>query len=332
MTQLTIPSQSGKERTPPSALAIAPNLPADRNPAAVYLGSLAKTGRITMQSALDGVAAKLTRGRVVDARLLDWRVLRYQHMAALRSQLTEDYAPATANKMLCAVRGVMKQAWSLGYIDAEEYNRIKAVKGVGGSTVPAGRALTAAEIEALLQVCAADTSPAGARDGALLVLLRAGGLRRAEMCALTIDDYDQINKSLLVRGKGNKQRELPVNDDVRAALADWLSVRGLKPGALFCPVNKSGKVTVKARLSPQSIYNAVLKRADQAGVKNISTHDFRRTFVGDLLDAGADISTVQQLAGHASVTTTQRYDRRGEKTKRAAVELLHVPYKARRVK
>lgn len=314
---------------PAMALTIA-QLPTDRNPAAVYLGSLSKTGRVTMQSALDGIAGKLTRGRITDARLLDWRALRYQHVAALRSRLMDEYAPATANKMLCAVRGVMKQAWSLGYIDAEEYNKIKAVKGVAGSTVPAGRALTEAEIEVMLQSCAEDETAAGARDGALLVLLRAGGLRRAEMCTLSIDDYDAINKTLLVRGKGNKQRELPLTDDVRAALSDWLAVRGAKPGALFCPVNKSGKVTVKGRLSPQSIYNAVLKRADQAGVKKISTHDFRRTFVGDLLEAGADISTVQKLAGHASVTTTQRYDRRPEKVKRAAVELLHVPYQARK--
>jgi site-specific recombinase XerD len=320
--QLTTTSQT--------ALAIAPDLPADRNPAAVYLGSLSRTGRVTMQSALNGIADKLTRGRVVDARMLDWRALRYQHVAALRSRLMDEYAPATANKMLCAVRGVMKQAWNLGYIDAEEYNRIKAVKGVSGSTVPAGRAMTEAEIEAMLAICARDASNAGARDGALVVLLRAGGLRRAEICALTLDDYDAVNKSLLVRGKGNKQRELPLNDDVRSALADWLQVRGARPGALFCAVNKSGKVTIGGRLSPQSIYNAVIKRAAQAGVKNISTHDFRRTFVGDLLDAGADISTVQQLAGHASVTTTQRYDRRGEKTKRAAVDLLHVPYKPRR--
>jgi site-specific recombinase XerD len=314
---------------PPPALIPAASLPADRNPAAVYLASLSKSGRVTMRSALDGLAAKLTQGRVTDARLLDWRALRYQHVAALRARLKDEYAPATANKMLCALRGVMLQAWKLGYIDAEEYQRIKTIKGVGGSSVPAGRSLTAAEIAAMLRVCAADASPAGARDGALLVLLSAGGLRRAELCTLQLEAYDPVNQVLLIHGKGNKQRELPLNDDARRALADWLLVRGNRPGVLFCPVNKSGKVTIVSRISPQSIYDAVLKRAAQAGVRQLSTHDFRRTFVGNLLDAGADISTVQQLVGHANVTTTQRYDRRPERVKRAAVDLLHVPYQPR---
>ncbi len=308
------------------------NLPIDRNPAAVYLGGLSRSGRVTMLSALDGIASKLTNGRITSAKLLDWRALRYQHVEALRSRLKEEYAPATANKMLSAVRGVMKQAWKLGYISADDYQLIKTVEAVKGEALPAGRALTEAEIEAMLQVCADDETAAGARDGALVVLLRAGGLRRAEICALTIDNYEQVNQTLLVKGKGSKQRELPLTEDVRNALADWLRVRGSKSGALFCPVNKSGKVTIKGRMSPQAIYNAVIKRADQAGVNHISTHDFRRTFVGDLLEAGADISTVQKLAGHANVTTTQRYDRRPEKVKRATVELLHVPYKSRRSK
>lgn len=303
------------------------DLPADRNPAAVYLAGLSRTGRVTMRSALNVIADKLTHGHVTDARLLDWRGLRYQHVEALRSRLKEDYAPATANKMLCAVRGVMLQAWKLGYLSAEEYGLIKSVSNVSGSTVLAGRSLTAAEFEAMIDACAADDSPAGERDRAMLVLLMSGGLRRAEIGTVTLEDFDRINKTLRVRGKGNKQRDLPLNKDVLNALESWLLVRGTRPGAIFCPVNKSGKVTIKLKMSPQAIYDAVLRRAAQAGVKSISTHDFRRTFVGDLLDAGADISTAQKLVGHASVTTTQRYDRRGEKTKRSAVELLQGKYR-----
>jgi len=110
-----------------------------------------------------------------------------------------------------------------------------------------------------------------------------------------------------------------------AALDDWLAVRGERPGGLFLAITRHQRI-VGTGLTSHAVYNVLAKRQREAGVAKLSPHDFRRTFVGDLLDAGVDLATVQQLAGHASVATTARYDRRGEATKRRAVEVLHFPY------
>jgi integrase len=107
-------------------------------------------------------------------------------------------------------------------------------------------------------------------------------------------------------------------------LEKWLFLRGDVPGPLLLPVLKSGWAVFR-RMTDQAILSVLLKRAKQGGVKHLSPHDLRRTFISDLLDAGADISTMQKMAAHANVTTTTRYDRRGEVAKQKASELLHVP-------
>jgi site-specific recombinase XerD len=106
-------------------------------------------------------------------------------------------------------------------------------------------------------------------------------------------------------------------------------LRGEEAGALFYPINKGGKITPR-RMTDQAIYNILVKRALASSVLRFSPHDLRRTFVGDLLDRGVDIVTVQQLAGHANVTTTARYDRRGERVKAKGAGTLHVPYRSHR--
>ncbi len=134
--------------------------------------------------------------------------------------------------------------------------------------------------------------------------------------------------SLKVRGKGRKERLAYACEGATEALADWLKVRPDEPGPLLLPVRKGGAIQ-SGRMSTQAVYEILRSRASKAGVKQFSPHDLRRTFVGSLLDAGADVSVVSKLAGHASVTTTARYDRRGEKAKRKAASLLHVPYRRR---
>jgi len=308
--------------------AIIPSGRADNHPAAVYIASLAPGSRRTMTEALDTIARVLTNGRD-DAVSLNWAGLRYQHTAAIREELAARYAPATANKILSALRGVLKESWRLGMMSAEDYQRAADLKAVRGERIPHGRALSHGEVRALFEVCSKDASPAGARDAALLAVLYGAGIRRSEAAALTLEDFDAETGALVIRaGKGRKDRIVYATNGSHEALAAWLELRGDTPGALFCPVNKGGKITVRP-MTDQSIFYVLKRRGEEAGVKSFSPHDMRRTFIGELLDAGADISTVQQLAGHANVTTTQRYDRRGEATKRKAAELLYVPYSRR---
>jgi integrase len=311
-------------RVPRLPLALERPLPADRNPAAVYLARLAPGSRRTMRQALERIAG--LGGEPVAAEAFPWAALRYQHTAALRARLAATFAPSTASKMLAALRGVLRECWRLGLMDAETYQRAADVGGVKGSRLPAGRMLQPRELLALFESCAADGSPGARLDAAVLGLLLGCGLRRSEAAALDLADYDREAGELRVRsGKGNRGRAVPTVNGQRAALDAWLAVRGQEAGAMLCPVDQAGRVTVR-RLTSQALYARLARRARAAGVTHFAPHDMRRTFVSGLLEAGADLSTVARLAGHASVSTTVRYDRRDERAQRRAAELLHVPY------
>ncbi len=308
------------------AVALVGDLPSDQHPAAVYLASLGPGSRRTMRGALNTVANILTSGRH-DAFTLDWGALRYQHTAAVRAALAERFSSETANKHLAAIRGVLKAAWRLGQLPSEEYQRAADLPRVKGETLPRGRALSDTELAAIFGACGDDTTPAGAKDAALLAVLFGAGLRRSEAVALDVADFDRENGALTIRsGKGNKDRITYATNGSREALEAWLQVRGDQPGPLFMPVLKSGKIAPR-RLTDEAVRFMLLKRAQEAGIAHLSPHDLRRSYISSLLDAGADIVTVQKLAGHANVTTTARYDRRGEATKQRTAELLRVPFR-----
>ncbi len=230
------------------------------------------------------------------------------------------------NQTLCAIRKLVREAADNAIIDPAIAQGIANIKGLKSETLPAGRAISDGELGAMLGAC--DNSLLGIRDAAIIGLLYVCGLRRAELVGLDLADYASEPGQLTVRGKGNKERSAYVRNGAKAALEDWLSVRGDDPGPLFLPIRRGGR-RGKARLTEQAVYHLLQARASQVGIEHISPHDFRRTFVSTLLDKGADISTVQKMAGHASVTTTARYDRRGEEAKKSAASLLFVPYRRR---
>jgi site-specific recombinase XerD len=278
-----------------------------------------------------------------------WEQLRFEHTTVLRARLAERYKASTANKHIAALRGVLKAAWQLELISAEDYHKAVSVKAVRGTSLPTGRSLREGELRALLLTCQQDATIKGCRDLALIALLFATGLRRQEVTFLDVADYDCETHALRVRGKGQKERLVYVEaPGAYEALHAWLALRGEESGPLFARIRRGGHLVRAAisatdslykegngdpsllspslqRLTEQGIYAIVLERVEASGILRLTTHDFRRNFIGELLDHGVDLSTVQKLAGHASPTTTSGYDRRPEAVKKKAAGTLHVP-------
>jgi site-specific recombinase XerD len=109
------------------------------------------------------------------------------------------YAPATVNAMLSAVRGVLKQAWKLGQMSADEYQHAIDVPNVKGEMLPTGRDVSEGEILALVQACGRDETPAGVRDPALIGVLATCGLQRVAVAALALAEFDLLTGRLVVR-------------------------------------------------------------------------------------------------------------------------------------
>ncbi|QBS38738.1 integrase (plasmid) [Thermaerobacter sp. FW80] len=297
---------------------------AGTNPAKVYLASLSPGSRPAMEQVLRLVAERA--GYTVET--MPWARLRYQHLQALRaSWLEEGLAPATINKRLSALRGVLREAWRMGMISAEDYRRAADVPNVEGKRLPAGRSVTPGELAALMAACA-DGTAVGIRDAAIIAVAYAGGLRRAELAALRREDVERVGEGtfrLRVRGKRNKHRMIFLDNGAAQALEAYLSIRGDWDGPLFVRAYKGGRLSTTG-MTPQTVRLVLQRRAAAAGVAHVSPHDLRRSCVSDMLDAGVDAVTVANHVGHASVETTRRYDRRGERALQQAARSLHVPF------
>lgn len=291
------------------------------DPVTLYLESLAPTGRRSITSLL--VSATQIIGFKGDLQTMPWHLVEYQQLAQIRNTLNQQGKAAnTINLTLSALRGVMKACFNLKLIQADQLMMLNDVKPVRGHRLPSGRSLSSSEINKLHRVCQQDKSIAGHRDHALIALMLATGLRRSEVVSLTIHDYNTRTGKLNIQsGKGNKQRVAYLNSDNKQLIRQWRKWRGNDPGSLFNPVNKSNQVINKP-LCCQSIYNIIQQRAASAQLGNIRPHDLRRTFVTQLLEAGIDLNTTRQLAGHSDIQTTARYDMRDQKTQRLALKQL----------
>lgn len=299
---------------------------ASRDPVACYLGRLTSSGRRTMAYRLRFIARLFG---YPDAQSFPWPQLRYEHVLAVRGYFVESgRAPATVNAALSAMLGVARQAWTLGMLGADEYERLRSVTRARGARLPPGRVVGREEIAALLAVCKADMrGVAGPRDAAVIALLFGAGLRRCEPCRPSVGSYSRETGELRVIGKGGRERRLFIAGGAAEAVNAWVSVRGSMPGPLVLALDKHGHVARPARgLTPSAVEAIVRRRAAAAGLSGFTTHDARRTFITGLLERGVDVFTVQELAGHADPKTTKLYDRRSDDSKRRAAALVDLPY------
>jgi integrase/recombinase XerD len=212
-------------------------------------------------------------------------------------------ATSSASRAVVAVRGLHRFALAEGIVARD-------VAADVHPPAPAKRlpkALDVASVERLLEAPPVD-DPRGVRDRALLELLYSTGARITETTDLDVDDVDAEQRTVVLTGKGGKQRLVPVGRPALAALEAYrvrarpaLAARGKGTPAVFLGARG-------ARLSRQRAWSALQEAAERAGIATaVSPHTLRHSFATHLLDGGADVRVVQELLGHASVTTTQIY-------------------------
>lgn len=289
------------------------------NPAIAYLASLrSKRSRKTMGSLLN-IVAKMIGFK--DIHGCAWNTMTRHHILVVLEILSDaGKAPTTINTYLSAIKGVAREAWTMKQIDTDTFQHIKDIRSVKGSRIRSGRALAANEIESLFLACENDPSIKGIRDAAIFGILIGGGLRRSEVVALDITDITK-DKAIKVLGKGNKERLSYLPENTWERLEKWINERGDHDGPLFVRIRRFDCLT-NDRLSSQAIHHISKTRSEEAGIEELSPHDFRRTFATLLLDDGEDLATVKDAMGHSSIATTQRYDRRSdERLKRASNRL-----------
>ena len=222
----------------------------------------------------------------------------------------EGRAARTVARQLAAVRTFFKFAVQ------ENLRTDDPTSVIDGVSVPSGipKALSEEQVSAVLAACTGDDSYAR-RDRALLEFLYATGARISEACGLSLSDLDMDQQVVRLFGKGSKERIVPFGAPAKRALEDWLSLGGrdvLSPrqwrtradaDAVF--LGRGGR-----RISRQAAWNIVRKYAVNAGIdRDISPHVLRHSCATHMLRHGADLRVVQELLGHASVSTTQVYTR-----------------------
>lgn len=236
--------------------------------------------------------------------ITDLAAVRRDHVEAYLAQLRGHMAASSASRALIVARGLHKFALAEGVIAVD----VAAEVAPPAPAQHLPETLSIAEVAALIEAIPAGetATPIDIRDRALVEVLYGTGARISEAMDLNVDDVMNTDGILRLRGKGNKERIVPIGSKAQAAVEEYLVrarpvlARGKTP-ALF--LNTRG-----GALSRQSAWATLKRAAERARLgKSISPHTLRHSFATHLLEGGADVRTVQELLGHSSVTTTQIY-------------------------
>ncbi|MDO4607162.1 MAG: tyrosine recombinase XerC [Bowdeniella nasicola] len=244
-------------------------------------------------------------------------------LPGLRQWLANDAARGEARTTLARRSASARSfcAWAAreGYLDQDPALRLQAPKAE--SRLPT--VLRADEVEQLLAQAAQEAEsddPMAIRDAAIYELIYAGGLRISEVCSLPLGAIDFTRGVVTVMGKGSKERVVPVGKPALAAIQRWLDIREELPGA------DRYEVFVGQRggaLDPRTVRGCLHRIAARAGVRDIAPHGLRHSAATHVLDGGADLRTVQEMLGHSSLSTTQRYTHLTSERLRAAFDQAH---------
>jgi integrase/recombinase XerD len=233
-------------------------------------------------------------------------------------------AASSVARAVVAVRSFHRFCAREGFVDRDPSEE------VGAPPVPAGipKALDEDEVERLLQAVTGD-GPLAQRDRALLELLYGTGIRISEAVGLDLADLDLEDGTLRVFGKGSKERVVPVGRGARDAVAAYLRDGRLAlRRATSRRTTKDGDAVVLnargGRLSRQSCWTIVRRAGERVGLESrLSPHVLRHSCATHMLDHGADLRVVQELLGHASISTTQVYTKVSPERLRAAYDAAH---------
>jgi integrase len=259
------------------------------------LATLSASSRRTQAAALRLVSRRLWhRQKILHHR---WRTLQSWDLRQLLSTFRDEgYAPATINRILAAVLGLFKTAWKMGRYSGRKYRALQDVRRVRGAP-RRGRPVTREELGLMMHEALMDQQADGRRNALVLLVLFSTGLRANELLHLTVSDWRNESQSLHVRtAKGDRPRLIPVPPATTDAIRQWLQERP--------------PVTAFDRLLGVRSYASLRRIIARYATRPMTPHDFRRAYLTELLAGGADVFTVQRLAGHSSPMTTVTYDYR----------------------